>query len=399
MIQDTVSFQTPGLIDPRCISTIGVSVKETENPIGFFGTGMKYAIAIILRNEGEITIWRGLQPIRFTTKEIEVRGKPCKVVCMDGQELGFTVELGKHWKMWQAFRELYCNTLDEKGETASGAVEPKEGNTTIHVMLREFAECYADIEDYFLLTQPIYEGNSASFHPGPTNAVFYRTVRVGERLTEKPLMFAPNLKGRVDLTEDRTIRDTWLAHWHIARAVLECNDKRFIERWLTVGDQYGEHTFDVDFPSITPTPEFLEVAFDLSKDMSRPVNITVPKVLGRHRAPPKPVEAQLLPTERAKLEEAVAFCKALAYTVDDFPIVVVEALGKGVLGVAQMESRRILLARRAIQMGDLTLAATLIEEWAHIKFGFDDCSREMQNWLFEQITRLCEEVVYARKAA
>ena len=45
-MNDTVSFKSNGLIDPLCITTIGVSVNESENPIGFFGTGLKYAIAI-----------------------------------------------------------------------------------------------------------------------------------------------------------------------------------------------------------------------------------------------------------------------------------------------------------------------------------------------------------------
>jgi hypothetical protein len=44
-----VVFENPGEIDAAAIRTFGVSVKEGENPIGFFGTGLKYAIAILLR--------------------------------------------------------------------------------------------------------------------------------------------------------------------------------------------------------------------------------------------------------------------------------------------------------------------------------------------------------------
>src|SRR4030066_94299 len=46
----TISFQNPGLIPLECITTFGLSAKDTANPIGQFGTGLKYAISIILRN-------------------------------------------------------------------------------------------------------------------------------------------------------------------------------------------------------------------------------------------------------------------------------------------------------------------------------------------------------------
>lgn len=51
-----VIFENPGEIDPRMISTFGVNVKENDSAIGFFGTGLKYAIAILLRNHHRISI-------------------------------------------------------------------------------------------------------------------------------------------------------------------------------------------------------------------------------------------------------------------------------------------------------------------------------------------------------
>src|SRR3990172_10357377 len=133
----TVSFKNSGKIDPRCITIIGVSVKETENPIGYFGTGLKYAIAIILREGGQITIWRGLERFDFNTVNIEIRGESMKLIHMNGRELGFTTALGKHWKVWQAMREIYCNTVDENGISKEGEILPTEGTTTVCVTLPE----------------------------------------------------------------------------------------------------------------------------------------------------------------------------------------------------------------------------------------------------------------------
>ena len=56
MTPSIVSFVNSGEIDPLTITTIGVSVKEGENPFGVFGTGLKYSIAILLRTHHSVSI-------------------------------------------------------------------------------------------------------------------------------------------------------------------------------------------------------------------------------------------------------------------------------------------------------------------------------------------------------
>lgn len=107
-----IIFKNKGAIDVRAIKILGVSVKK-DNAIGFFGTGLKYAIAICLREGCPLSIWSGGEEYSFTTKKVAITGQDFDVVCMNGEELGFTTELGKTWKLWQAFRELYCNCTDE----------------------------------------------------------------------------------------------------------------------------------------------------------------------------------------------------------------------------------------------------------------------------------------------
>ena len=55
-----VVFENTGEIDILSISSFGVSVKEGDSPIGFFGTGLKYAIAVLLRHNQKITAYCGL---------------------------------------------------------------------------------------------------------------------------------------------------------------------------------------------------------------------------------------------------------------------------------------------------------------------------------------------------
>ena len=96
-----VSFRNRGLIDLRAVRTFGVSAKECENPIGFFGTGLKYAIAICLRLNCKVTLWRGTERYDFATREAEMRNATFRVITMNGEELSFTTDLGKTWEPWQ----------------------------------------------------------------------------------------------------------------------------------------------------------------------------------------------------------------------------------------------------------------------------------------------------------
>jgi hypothetical protein len=85
-----VIFENPGEIDAAAIRTFGVSVKEGDNPIGFFGTGLKYALAILLRSGHSVTIQSGVSKHRFALKDVTIRGEKFQIVTMDRHELGFT---------------------------------------------------------------------------------------------------------------------------------------------------------------------------------------------------------------------------------------------------------------------------------------------------------------------
>lgn len=100
--------------------------------------------------------------------------------------------------------------------------------------------------------------------------------------------------------------------------------------------------------------------------------------------------------EAAELRKAIQFCRDLKFQVDEFPITVVESLGDGVLGRADKDKREIFISRRCFQDGDLMIASTLIEEWAHIKHGYYDCTREFQNWIFGALVRMGQAYLYER---
>jgi hypothetical protein len=92
-----VVFRNRGLIDVRAITTFGVSAKDpcNSNPIGYFGTGLKYAIAVLLRNDIPITIHSGLDTYAFEARRDVIRSKTFDMVYMNDSPIGFTTDLGK----------------------------------------------------------------------------------------------------------------------------------------------------------------------------------------------------------------------------------------------------------------------------------------------------------------
>jgi len=69
----TIIFKNNGIIDLDFIRSFGVSVKENDNPIGFFGTGLKYAIAILLREKQEVSVFLGKEEYKFSCGEVGER--------------------------------------------------------------------------------------------------------------------------------------------------------------------------------------------------------------------------------------------------------------------------------------------------------------------------------------
>ena len=387
---NTVSFQNKGLIDPLAISTFGISAKENDAAIGFFGTGLKYAIAILLREGCGITIMRGTEEIVFSTITREVRGKDFDIVCMNGEPMGFTLELGKTWKLWQAFRELYCNTLDECGETLGNRVALDEDSTTIIVRGEAFYKEYVNREQTLLMGKPDYviDHGQLEIHNKPGGKIYYQGIRVGA--FERQSIFTYNILSSIDLTEDRTIKDMGQVNAVIRGALLRSTDKKMIEKFLSAPQDSHEATVDLNWYEM-PGEYFMDAVANIP--FQKIENGTVLALYRKHREKskiPEPIE-DLTVIEKEQLKKAIDFAHCLDFPVDSFPIIITNDLADTCLGMVL--GNDIYIARRTFMMGTKMVAATLIEEYIHIEKGFLDCQYPMQNFLFEKIVSLGEQLV------
>lgn len=389
-----VSLTNPGLIPIEAVTTMGVSAKEGENPIGFFGTGLKYAVASLLRTSQRVTIWRGLDRYDFSVETGEVRGKEFGFIIMKGpegeQRLGFTTHLGAQWETWQVFRELYSNCLDEGGDLSFARVEPKEGYTTIWVTGAAFADAARQRDRYFLTSEPLYRGLLVDIHPGPSSGLYYRGVLVAS--TEHPAAYTYNLTSSMSLTEDRTLADRWYADCYIASTLAGCTDRKVLEGALTRLGGFESH---LTFSGLSET--FAEVTLDLSERLGVAAVIAsavkAAEQWAQREARVKPL--RLSSREQADISAAKDFLDRIGYPVTA-PIIVADTLGPDVFGMAK--NGTIYLSRITINRGGNFLIGTILEEQLHLDHGFLDESRRFQDFLIDLVVKFAKDADHNHSA-
>lgn len=396
-----IVFENPGEIDPRTITTFGVSVKENENPIGYFGTGLKYAIAILMRHKCQLSVWSGKEGFKFEIQDKEIRGKIFEIITMGGSELPFTTELGKNWELWQAFRELYCNAIDENGKVylSSELPEPQNDKTFIVVKSREFENVFHKRDEIVLNIDPnqLLASGDVMIYDKPSEYVYYRGIRVAG--LQSPAKLTYNLISEIELTEDRTMKYSYEMGGRIPRAVAKIKNKQILHDILTTDEDCYERELDFDFASIFPpevSDEFLEVVgtqYHLNNDnLNKSARTYFQKRMNKEAAKHYERE-ELNHVQQKQLNRCKDICKILYSDFDSFDLMVVKSLGQNTLALADAANNTMIISMRCFEFGTKYLLSTIIEEYAHLKTGYRDHSRELQTWLFDQLCTVIENHV------
>lgn len=273
----SVVFQNLGQLDIRCITTFGVSAKIYDNPIGQFGTGLKYALAILMRHNIGVEMQIGNERFIFSARDESIRGQNFKILYMNDTALPFTTELGAHWELWMAFRELYSNCQDERGNVWLQEDELQFDTidqTTIIVTGNEFADILKDKADVFIQSEPIIKSDELNIHEGETHAVFNKGIKVVE--FDKPLLHKYDIQVSIPLTEDRTPAHSWTISDKIKEHTVASDNPELIEKILTAPKTHVESTFDfTDRWESSLSDTFKEVLARLIKKGRDKLNPTV----------------------------------------------------------------------------------------------------------------------------
>lgn len=381
-------YENEGTFDIRAASIMGLNVKpNTGSPIGYFGTGLKYAIAVILRNGCGLSIQTGEgESYRAAVRKTQFRGtdiQECLLIRMGGGEitLPYTTEHGKNWELWQAIRELECNSRDEGGRFyLSGSIPlPELNKVRIIVSGDKFINALEQRKTIFFdqaaAGAPVAQAAGILYAPKPSQYVYYRGIRVLET-TGAPFGCTMNILSQQKLTEDRTL-GSMFAFSLVLKDALE-SDINLLS-FLANTPEAGEWKVMAGYGYINLSDEAVEL-------LSRRKNL--PKLLQdeilKRRLEKIPQEDIKLTVDREKtIREAVGMLCRYGYKCE-YPIRVRRRLSQDARGLANLGTHEIFLAESLFEEGFPAIVATLFEEFAHLEYGHRDETREFQDWLVRQ---------------
>lgn len=393
-----ILFTNPGLLDIRAATTFGVNVKPaSDSPIGFFGTGLKYAIAVLLREGQSIEILSGETHYKFIPELESIRGKDFLTIALleNGgapTRLGWTTELGKNWALWQAYREIYCNALDEGGQVASAKSLPESAHadsTIIAISGEAFAQLHARRFDFLLDPErkPWLTGQGLEVHPGKTKSLFYRGIKVHE--FQKETLFTYNITYPLSLTEDRTPSYTWELPNRLRDGIVTISEESFLTSVLCCPK--GAFEFDLQFTGLpSANPAFTRIARELCKTSPARMNPSIRvAVIAEDRKALRGKPATLTRVQQTMLAKAQTFVARLVPDLGDYPIICSQGMGD-LMGAAYQG--QILIAPAAFECGTKQLAGTILEEYFHLAKNVEDETRGFQELLLMKIISLGEEL-------
>lgn len=281
-----ISLKNEGLIDLDVIKIMGVSVKEKEDSIGMFGTGLKYAIAVFLREGIDFQINRGGDVYTFEKERKVIRGKEFYLCRMfgprDSVDLPFTTDLGKNWDIWQAYREIHSNCLDENGTIEKGVKSSGDENYTTF-----YVDIDIDIDSIFLNKHTrdiLFVNKDIEIYEGKNNVIFYKGIKA--KILSEPSIYTYNIKKDCTLTEDRLLCYDHQVSELIANTVSTIKDKDIIKSVVTANKgTYENGVNHCYFSSPKPSSEFNEVIKEQPK-----VNHQFKEYAKEHA--PKPIKTE-----------------------------------------------------------------------------------------------------------
>lgn len=393
-----IVFRNPGIVDINALIVLGVSVKLDSSPIGYFGTGFKYAVATLLRHGCKITVHSGGESYEFTETQTLIRGESFGLVSMNGRELGFTTALGKNWEPWQACRELYSNALDEGGGMSSqseiGAYSPDE--TLVLVEGEAIERAYRNRKGFLFLDLPDVVTKVAEIALKPSTVIYYHGIAIANLSIQSK--FTYNFLVPIELTEDRTMKYEFEIDGLIGQVLdelIKLGEEDIVEDILCPGDRTKEFRIRYNEWFFPASERIITRIGELRK--TREADL-VPEALKlfesklKHTLEELP-EAKLSELEAGVLDSSIEFCFHIGFPVTEYPILVIERLGNGVLG--QAKNKKIYLSKEVFELGAKMISGTLIEEYIHLSKGVFDGSRAMQNVLVNAICSIGENYVHA----
>jgi len=377
-----------GIIDPRAWTVFGLSAKDSSNPIGYFGTGLKNAIAILLREGIDITIYRGLEEVRFSTQDKEMRGNIYQSVYANDTELPFTLQLGKNWEVWMALRELISNCRDEGGEYGTGPFQPCEGWTMIKIEGAGLTAAINQIKNIFLDSEARWKTSEIEIHERESKFVYARGVLAYE--LRKPSKLTYNILDPYAsaLTEDRTLANMYAVENLVRDTFLKTEDEDLVQYLV----QFQSHDWEDGLSWNYGDAGRLASKLLLENKTERTYSPNLMSLITHLRPDPADFDDYILTSEhKAWLDNALGVCKSVGFPLDELPKVVNKLPHDHSAWTDPDDDNRLYLSKKAFRHSQHRLTLLVLEESIKKVSLLRTTSREYSGYLIEIIICLHKE--------
>lgn len=438
-----ILIQNDGEIETNSFELIGASTKRDEKgKIGFFGSGLKYSIAYMMRKGIKFKIFSGLNELLFTTTNEKLKWKDFERICINGKETSYTVTMGPTWtKDWFVLREIYCNAIDEGTCTlikSTEEIRPAEEKTRIYVeltpelqeVLVQWDSYFADEREPLFASEDIYTCYLGSEDGGvysqpvmvypKTNGTLYRR---GIRVYNNERFLYDYGFNNIAINEDRTAKHGGAVSYAPLGIFSLFSNEGYIKSVLRTAED-EKPCFEYQSLSTTDREnEISEKWVQFSQDnllvvkersgryseqmaMSKKEVFLLPSLFARLLKQSHPSisiagmgsiigdvsfsDLEMTPKMNYLLKEVLQSLKEMKYEVP-FDISAAEFDNEDVMGHADIANKKIRIASSTFDKGRREIAMTIMEETEHIKSKSGDESREFQNHIFSQWLKSMEE--------
>ena len=374
-------FMNNGIFDVKSALVFGVSVKENDHAIGHFGSGFKYAVAIILRLNGSIKVTTGGEEFIFEKVNTTVRGKTFEMVTCNGEQCGFTTRMGINWEPWAAYRELSCNAADEFGSTS---FEYEEHDTVIEVCCDRIARAHYERDLHFISGRLIGEYHNVEIYDRQSNSIYYQGVEVVK--LDKPSKYSYNIKCPIDLTEDRTAKCLWTVNYYVQRCMQEAEDKTYVEAILDHDDdETYEDVIGFDVRELR-SDTFVEVALE-KHQKGEEMDDVVDEMIQKHIDATGRWEEYYLSSDEMKMyEEAADLLDGVDVDIKACKVNFVVGLGGNAM--ERVHNGEINLSDTLFDHDIRQIAITMLESYVKLDTGSREYGERIQDWLLNKIVSL-----------
>jgi hypothetical protein len=378
--EKSIVFQTHGEINPGTWELMGLSVKNNSDSIGMFGTGFKYAIAVLLRTGHKVVIHcESGKTYEFGLIDMEFRGSNFQRIHCNNQPLAFTTHYGFKWTVDQAYRELMSNTMDESG-ICFISEDPIKNGTTIVVTGDGILESHSRHDQIFIGDRtPIAKTKKINFYRGKGD-VWFRGVKV---FGLEEANWSYEVLCDMDLTEDRTLKNTYFFMYLVGAEICSnLKDKKLIKSLIT--SQGIESQFDYDN---VWSKEMEEVAMDVWANNPSSLSEKIAKILKQRNPSIGFNIVDFTEDEEEMVRSACDFLKEAGYPVN---CQIHRVKCDNPKTIAYYHQGAMHLTDKAFEEGSFELVQTIFEESCH-NMGLSDYSLDFQQYLIKQV------IIQARK--